>query len=108
MLTITEKAARKIKDLLQERDLDPQKHGLRIGVAGGGCSGFQYMMDLGEKKEEDNTYSREEALVFIDPKSALLVGGSVLDYNDGLTGAGFVVTNPQATGTCGCGMSFSV
>lgn len=108
MLTITDNAASHITRLLAEKGLPAGTHGLRLGVAGGGCSGFQYIMDLAEPKEDDNVYAHGDARVFVDPKSVLLIGGSVLDYNDGLTGAGFVVRNPQSSGSCGCGMSFSV
>lgn len=107
MMIVTDKAAAKIRSLLEaERRDDGQ--GLRIGVTGGGCSGFQYVMELGAEKDGDNVFQNGEARVFIDPKSLLFVDGSVIDYNDGLTNAGFVIQNPKSTGTCGCGLSFSM
>lgn len=112
MLTITDKAAKKITDLLEEQDRAAQAWALRVHVEGGGCSGFQYKMDFEEAPTEPteglNMFENGDAKVLIDSKSLLFVGGSTIDYNDGLTGAGFVITNPNATGTCGCGMSFSV
>ena len=110
MITMTDKAAQKITQLLGERDLSPATHGLRIAVSGGGCSGFMYHMEFAEAREDDNVYSHDgsEARVLVDAKSALLLGGSVVDYSDALTDAGFKVGNPQATDTCGCGQSFAV
>ena len=112
MLTITDNAATKINNLLDSEGRAPEVWGLRIHVEGGGCSGFQYKMDFEEAPAEPtegmNVFHNGEARVLIDSKSLLFVGGSTVDYNDGLTGAGFVITNPNATGTCGCGMSFSV
>ncbi|MAB91027.1 MAG: iron-sulfur cluster assembly accessory protein [Planctomycetes bacterium] len=112
MLNITESAAKKIKDMLDDQARAPSVWGLRIHVEGGGCSGFQYKMDFEEAPSEPiegmNVFENGDSKVLIDSKSLLFVGGSTVDYNDGLTGAGFVITNPNATGTCGCGMSFSV
>ena len=112
MLTITDNAAAKINNLLDTEGRDPAEWGLRIHVEGGGCSGFQYKMDFEQAPNEPttglNVFENGPARVIIDSKSLLFVGGSTVDYNDGLTGAGFVITNPNATGTCGCGMSFSV
>ena len=110
MISITEKAAKKIQTLLAEKGLDAATHGLRISIAGGGCSGYMYQMDLTERREGDNVYPAEDApaKVLVDPKSALLLGGSTVDYSDGLTDAGFKVLNPHAKDSCGCGLSFSV
>ncbi len=107
MMIVTDKAAAKIKSLVEAEDRDPAD-GLRIGVTGGGCSGFQYVMEIGGVKEGDQVFQNGPARVFIDPKSLLFVDGSAIDYNDGLTNAGFVIQNPKSTGTCGCGLSFSV
>ena len=110
MLNISDKAAEKIMDLLAEKNRDPAAWGLRIGVEGGGCSGLQYKMDFEEVegREGINVYEHNDAKVIIDSKSLLFVGGSIVDYLDELTGAGFTIKNPKATGTCGCGQSFSV
>ena len=107
MVIVTDKAADKIKTLVALEGKDPG-HGLRIGVSGGGCSGFQYVMTFDEPKEEDLVFSNGGSTVIIDPKSLPFVDGSAIDYNDALTNAGFVVTNPQSTGSCGCGLSFSM
>jgi iron-sulfur cluster assembly protein len=112
MLNMSDKAANKIKSLLQEQDRDPERWALRVGVEGGGCSGFQYRMDfepIPEALAEGlNIYEHDGSRMIIDSKSLLFVGGSTLDYLDGLTGAGFTIRNPNASGTCGCGQSFSV
>jgi iron-sulfur cluster assembly protein len=111
MLTISENAAKRIKSLLLVEGRDPETWGLRVGVEGGGCSGFQYQMEfapLPSQSEDWNIFELDGSRVIIDPKSLLFVGGSQVDYNDGLTGAGFTIRNPNATGTCGCGQSFSV
>lgn len=107
MMIVTDKAAAKIKGLL-EAERREATDGLRIGVTGGGCSGFQYVMEIGAEKEGDRVFQNGESRVYIDPKSLLFVDGSVIDYNDGLTNAGFVIQNPKSTGTCGCGLSFSM
>ncbi|HMS15581.1 MAG TPA: iron-sulfur cluster assembly accessory protein [Planctomycetota bacterium] len=111
MLTISENAAKRIQSLLLGEGRDPNRWGLRVAVEGGGCSGFQYQMKFAELPEADgelNVFERDGSRVIIDPKSLLFVGGSQVDYIDGLTGAGFTIKNPNATGTCGCGQSFSV
>ncbi|HGY92461.1 MAG TPA: iron-sulfur cluster assembly accessory protein [Planctomycetes bacterium] len=107
MMIVTDKAAEKIQVLLKAEGKDTHC-GLRIGVSSGGCSGFQYEMVFDAPKEEDEVFSNGEAKVLVDKKSLLFVDGSVLDYNEGLTNAGFVIRNPHATDTCGCGQSFSV
>ena len=104
---VSDLAGEKILSLLNEAGKD-SSHGLRINVMGGGCSGFQYMMDFDEHRDGDNVFENGDAKVFIDDKSLPFVSGSLIDFNTGLQGAGFVVTNPNATGTCGCGSSFSV
>ncbi len=107
MVTVTEAAAGKIKDLLErEGHLD---YGLRMKVVGGGCSGLQYQMGFEETPgEDDDTIESFGVKVFIDMKSALYLAGSELDYDDGLMGTGFQVKNPNATNQCGCGESFGV
>ena len=105
MLTITEVAAKKIKDLIGE---DAGAQGLRVYVKGGGCSGYSYGMLLEEKVTEDDTVIEMNGVkVIVDPQSMPLISGSVVDYSDSLQGAGFQIKNPGATKTCGCGSSFS-
>lgn len=105
MLTITEIAAKKIKELMVD---DAEALGLRVYVKGGGCSGYQYGMLLEPKVEEDDTVVEQNGVkVIVDPQSMPLISGSVVDYSDSLQGAGFKIQNPQAKTTCGCGSSFS-
>jgi iron-sulfur cluster assembly protein len=83
--------------------------GLRLGIQGGGCSGFSYKLDFTRQEPGDNVAELEDGTrVFIDPKSLLYLKGIVLDFKDGLSGKGFVFENPNAQNTCGCGESFSV
>lgn len=106
MVTITEAAAAKIKDLLGEQGNEGR--GLRLGVMGGGCSGFQYKLDFEESAGDlDHVFEIAGVKVFIDMKSGLYLSGMTLDYHDGLMGAGFKIENPNARTTCGCGESFS-
>ncbi len=107
MISVSESAAGKIKELL-DREGRPD-HGLRMKVVGGGCSGLQYEMDFEPAPDDDDdTIDSNGVKLFVDMKSALYLAGSVLDYDDGLMGAGFQVKNPNAKNQCGCGESFSV
>ncbi|CAB4244485.1 Iron-sulfur cluster insertion protein ErpA [Methylacidimicrobium sp. AP8] len=104
---ITSEAARHLWRLLQEAG----KPGgaLRIAVVGGGCSGLQYQMELVDRlREKDILIEAGEVRLVIDPKSALFIAGSVLDYSDDLQNRGFVVRNPRASSHCSCGKSFAV
>ena len=106
MVIITEVAAEKIKNLLHEQG--NEGHGLRLGVMGGGCSGFQYKLDFEERAGDlDHVFEIAGVKIFIDMKSSLYLNGVTLDYHDGLMGAGFKIENPNARTTCGCGESFS-
>lgn len=104
MLTVTERAAAKLKDLMAKEGMQDQ--GLRVRVMGGGCSGYQYEMAFDTPREGDRVIEQEGVKVVIDPKSLLLLAGTEIDYQDGLTGAGFAIKNPNAKGSCGCGQSF--
>lgn len=105
MITITEKASKKILELLGE---DPEAKGLRVYVRGGGCHGFEYGMLLETSvTEDDNTFTQNGVSVIVDPQSLPLIVGSEVDYSDSLMGAGFQIKNPGAKSTCGCGSSFS-
>ena len=84
------------------------KAGVRLGVKGGGCSGFSYMLDFDDPRENDNILEQDGVKFFMDRKSAIYLKGIVLDYKSGLAGKGFVFQNPNASSTCGCGESFSV
>jgi iron-sulfur cluster assembly protein len=103
-ITVTAAAATKICELLkQEND---ESLGLRIFVAGGGCSGLQYGMTLDEEQEGDTVVAMEGFKVFVDEMSLGYIVGSEVDYVDSLMGAGFTVNNPNAVSSCGCGHSF--
>lgn len=107
-ITLTEKAAKQVMKVKAENNI-PDSHGLRLGVKGGGCSGFTYVLGFDEKgKENDKVMQVHGITVFVDPKSLFYLSGTVLDFSDGLNGKGFVFNNPQATKTCGCGSSFGV
>jgi iron-sulfur cluster assembly accessory protein len=104
VVTITPAAAEKVRELLKLEN-DPGL-GLRIFVAGGGCSGLQYGMTLDEEQDGDTLISCGDFKVFVDDASVIYIGGSEVDYVDSLMGAGFTVNNPNAVSTCGCGHSF--
>lgn len=106
LVRVTEAASRKLRSLL-ERQARPQG-ALRVAVIGGGCSGLQYKMDLVDgPANRDIMVESQQVRVVIDPKSALFVSGSELDYSDDLQKGGFKVTNPNAVAHCSCGESFS-
>ncbi len=104
LITITSAAAEKVRELL-DAEGNPEL-GLRIFVAGGGCSGLQYGMTLDETQESDSIFETQGVRVLIDEMSAEYISGSEVDYVDSLMGAGFTVNNPNAVSTCGCGHSF--
>ncbi len=106
MITLTDTAAAKVKDLI-EGEGDPSL-ALRVAVRPGGCSGFSYEMFFDtEVAPDDVTASYGDVRVVVDPSSAPLLEGATLDYKDGLQQAGFAINNPNAQRTCGCGQSFS-
>lgn len=103
-VTMTASAADKVRELLTQEN-DPSL-GLRIFVAGGGCSGLQYGMTLDEEQEGDTSVQMEGFKVLVDEMSYGYISGSEVDYVDSLMGAGFTVNNPNAVSSCGCGHSF--
>jgi iron-sulfur cluster insertion protein len=107
MVTITPTAAQKIKEIMEEEK--PEQKDLRIYVEGGGCAGFQYGFAFDEKKEDDEVFSQEGFgfSLLVDPMSLNYLIGSKIDYVEGLHGAGFKIENPNSSGKCGCGSSFS-
>jgi iron-sulfur cluster assembly accessory protein len=107
LISVTEKAAHKLASLLEEKG---QPGGaLRLKVIGGGCSGLQYVMDLVDgPRERDILVPTQNVRLVVDPKSALFVSGSELDYSEDLQKGGFRVTNPNAVAHCSCGESFAV
>jgi iron-sulfur cluster assembly accessory protein len=107
-ITLTPKAIQMVKITREQEDLDP-KSGLRVAVRGGGCSGFEYALDFGlEARPTDFVLEYEDLTVYVDPVSARYLEGTEIDYVLGPTGSGFRFNNPKATGSCGCGSSFSV
>lgn len=104
IITMTPTAVEKIRELLTQEN-DPTL-GLRIFVAGGGCSGLQYGMTLDEEQEGDTIIEQHDFKVFVDEMSLGYITGSEVDYVDSLMGAGFTVNNPNAVSSCGCGHSF--
>ncbi len=106
MITLTDTAAVKVKELLSAEGAD--ELALRVAVRPGGCSGFSYEMFFdGDIAADDEQATFGEVKVVVDPASAQLLDGATLDYKDGLNQAGFSITNPNATRSCGCGQSFS-
>jgi iron-sulfur cluster assembly accessory protein len=105
MIHVTESAVGQLRVLLADQATSSGK-GLRVQVAKGGCSGMQYEMTLDRRQEGDAVVRRDEVEFFVDPGSADYLRDATLDFEDGLTGAGFRIVNPNATRTCGCGTSF--
>jgi iron-sulfur cluster assembly accessory protein len=105
-VVLTPKAIEMVKDAMARENLEG--YGIRVGVVGGGCSGFQYSMDFeNESKDGDNVVEQGGVKLFLDPMSAMYLQGVTIDYIVGLQGAGFKFINPNAKNTCGCGQSFS-
>jgi iron-sulfur cluster assembly protein len=107
-ITFTELGARKVQEFLAAQDTDTSSAGLRLGVRGGGCSGFQYQLAFDEQRDGDIVFEDQGLRVFVDNQSLPYVHGSQIDYIDQLTGAGFQVNNPNVVAACGCGSSFRV
>ena len=106
MITLTDTASSKVKELLAQEGEDGLM--LRVAVRPGGCSGFSYEMFFDTEKDGDDLVDERFGVpVVVDPSSAQLLSGATLDYKDGLQGAGFAIDNPNAQKTCGCGQSFS-
>jgi iron-sulfur cluster assembly protein len=108
-ITITDRAVAAVKDALSAEKLPEADTYLRVGVRAGGCSGYSYDLQfVQEKDQEDQLIERDGIRLVVDPRSGVLLRGTELDYTSGLNGRGFVFRNPNASGTCGCGESFSV
>jgi len=115
-ITITELAAKEIKTIIEQQKETAAKNGdtpaslfLRVGVKGGGCSGFSYTLDLTENKSDnDESWAHHGIEVICDTKSQIYLDGTTIDFKDEVMGRGFVFTNPNASSSCGCGSSFSV
>ncbi len=107
MVTLTDIAADKVRGFLAQQETEGEV-GLRVGVRGGGCSGFQYALALDEKREEDHVFDHEGIRVIVDPASLRYVDGSNVDFTESMMGSGFEVNNPNVVAACGCGSSFRV
>jgi iron-sulfur cluster assembly accessory protein len=106
-ITLTERAVNKVRELLSEESDDTLN--LRVFITGGGCSGFQYGFSFDEESADDDTViQRDGVTVLVDPLSYPYLAGSEVDYSEGLEGSRFVVNNPNASTTCGCGASFAI
>lgn len=106
-ITLTEKAAAKIGELLGGQ-AEAGEQALRVAVRGGGCSGFQYALAFDQPKDDDHVFEVDGVAVVVDKVSMQFVFGSEVDYVEGLQGAGFQVNNPNVVAACGCGSSFQV
>ena len=108
-ILLSEAAAREIKTIIQQQGLPEAETRLRVGVKGGGCSGFSYMLDLTEEPatENDEQLEAHGVKILVDQKSYLYLNGVEIDFKDEVMGRGFVFKNPNATSSCGCGSSFT-
>ncbi len=108
MIQLSETAAKEIKKIIADQGLPAAETRLRVGVKGGGCSGFSYMLDLTEepKGDADEEMEQHGVKILCDNKSLLYLNGVEIDFRDEVMGRGFVFKNPNATSTCGCGSSF--
>lgn len=105
-ITLTEKAEFRLRAFLQGSSDKTPNRGVRVGVSDGGCSGYQYTLDLGGPKAGDLVEQQGRVLVYIAPENVSLLNGVVIDFVEGLMESGFKFSNPNATDTCGCGQSF--
>ena len=106
-MTLTDTAAEKVRDFIEDLKAT-ENAGLRVAVLPGGCSGFQYGLNIEEKSEpDDEIFDIEGIKIFIDPFSSQYLDGVEIDYTTNMMGQGFTFKNPSATGGCGCGSSFT-
>lgn len=109
MITVTEKAKKRLSELMIADSYDPSTHFVRVGVKGGGCSGLSYQLAFDkESSDQDQVIEDNGMRIVVDKKSLLYLAGTSLEFSDGLNGKGFVFHNPNASRTCGCGESFSL
>jgi iron-sulfur cluster assembly protein len=105
-IQISESALKQLLRIKAEQNV-PEGHGLRVGVKGGGCSGFSYILGFDVPKDNDDTFQIGEVTIFMQKAHAIYLMGMEIGWMDGLNNRGFTFTNPNATDTCGCGTSFS-
>lgn len=108
-ILLSETAAKEIKSIIKDQNLPETSTRLRVGVKGGGCSGFSYMLDLTEEApgDADEQLESHGVQILCDSKSLLYLDGTEIDFKDEVMGRGFVFKNPNATSSCGCGSSFT-
>lgn len=106
VISLTPGAVQQLNRIRQEQNIDPE-HGLRIGVKGGGCSGFSYVLGFDVQKEKDEVYDIDGIKVYMEKAHAMYLMGMEIDWMEGLNNRGFTFKNPNAKETCGCGTSFS-
>lgn len=107
-LAITQVAGEQVKSFIEAEKVSPEEGGLRVSVQPGGCSGFKYSLLIEDKPAEDDTILQQDGFkVFVDPFSAQYLSGVTIDYVSSMQGSGFTFKNPNSTGGCGCGSSFS-
>ncbi|MBA2629726.1 MAG: iron-sulfur cluster assembly accessory protein [Thermoleophilaceae bacterium] len=107
MVILTDIAAEKVREFMNGQQTAGEV-GLRVGVRGGGCSGFQYALALDEKSDDDHVFEAGGISVLVDPASLRYVDGSTVDFTETFMGSGFEVSNPNTVASCGCGSSFRV
>lgn len=109
-IILTEKAAFRLRSFLRgSADETAVEKGIRVAALDGGCSGYEYALDIvSQPNDDDFVFEQDKVNIYVDPKSAPLLDGIVIDFVESLTHTGFTFTNPNATDTCGCGKSFSV
>ncbi|HYM57326.1 MAG TPA: iron-sulfur cluster assembly accessory protein [Solirubrobacteraceae bacterium] len=108
MITFTDRGAEKVQEFLDSQNADAATSGLRVGVRGGGCSGFQYALAFDTQRDGDQIFEDHGLRLLVDGPSLPYVRGAVVDYVESLQGAGFKVDNPNVVAACGCGSSFRV
>jgi len=108
VITFTDRGAEKVQEILDSQNADAATSGLRVGVRGGGCSGFQYALAFDTERDGDQIFEDHGLRLLVDGPSLPYVRGAVVDYAENLQGAGFKVENPNVVAACGCGSSFRV
>ena len=109
MVTLTDIVADKVRAFLdQQENGHAEAVGLRVGVRGGGCSGFQYALAFDERKDDDHVFDAQGIRIIVDTASLRYVDGSTVDYTESMMGSGFEVQNPNVVASCGCGSSFRI
>jgi len=105
-VVLTKNAINEVKDLLAKGNYE-QSFGLRLGVKGGGCAGFSYILDFDSQKNNDLSFNIDNVNIYIDKSQAIYLQNCEIDFKNGLDNRGFIFNNPNASSTCGCGTSFS-